>query len=280
MDSRKTSVEKAIEYIEKNLNETLDLYKIAKVAAYSPYHFSRIFKQVTGENIKDMIKRLRLAQSTRELIYQDSSITNIGLNIGYETPSSFNKVFKQIFKMNPSEYKKKTEENLQKSFQKLQIEPAIIKIEENIYTYFKRSLGEYNDAATKAWNNLIQQGELNDDTIKLSNKRYFGLCYDNPKITEYDQMRYEPCISISADGKKTLSPKKIRILPKGEYAILKYNGDYDDLYDIWFQFYGWVYYKNLELDNFPPIEEYLDNPKDILNRKIVYNTTNLLLKIL
>jgi len=114
----------------------------------------------------------------------------------------------------------------------------------------------------------------------MSYKRYFGLCYDNPKITEYDQMRYEACISISNNNKKALSPNEIRIIPKGKYAMLKHNGNYSDLYDIWFQFYSWIYEKNLELDNFPPIEEYLDNPKDILNGNIVYNTTNLLLKVL
>lgn len=56
-----------------------------------------------------MIKRLRLAESTRDLIYQNSSITEIGLDVGYETPSSFNKAFKQIFNMSPREYKQQTE---------------------------------------------------------------------------------------------------------------------------------------------------------------------------
>jgi AraC-like DNA-binding protein len=109
MDYYNSSIKKAIKYIEENLNEQLDLNNISKAASYSPYHFSRVFKQATGENINNMIKRLRLAQSTHELLFQNSSITEIGLNIGYETPSSFNKAFKKLFNMSPREYKKQTE---------------------------------------------------------------------------------------------------------------------------------------------------------------------------
>ena len=279
MESSHPSIEKAIEYIEENLNEALDLTEIAKVASYSQFHFSRIFKQATGENVNNMIKRLRLAQSTRELMYQKSSITEVGLNVGYETPSSFNKVFKQVFNMSPSEYKKKTEENLKNYLLELQTEPEIIYIEKEIYMYFDRSLGEYNDAAISAWGKLIKYSELDENNIKFSKKRYFGLCYDNPKITEYEKMRYEACISMQIDESKLLNPKQIKILPKGRYAVLKFIGDYYDLYEVWFHFYGWIFNKKLQLDNFPPIEEYLDSPIDVLNGKVVNYTTNLMLKL-
>ena len=279
MESSHPSIEKSIEYIEENLNEALDLTEIAKVASYSQFHFSRIFKQATGENVNNMIKRLRLAQSTRELMYQKSSITEVGLNVGYETPSSFNKVFKQVFNMSPSEYKKKTEENLKNYLLELQTEPEIIYIEKEIYMYFDRSLGEYNDAAISAWGKLIKYSELDENNIKFSKKRYFGLCYDNPKITEYEKMRYEACISMQIDESKLLNPKQIKILPKGRYAVLKFIGDYYDLYEVWFHFYGWIFNKKLQLDNFPPIEEYLDSPIDVLNGKVVNYTTNLMLKL-
>ncbi|WP_458699412.1 GyrI-like domain-containing protein [Sulfurospirillum sp. 1307] len=279
MSSKNSPIQKAIEYIEKNLHETLSLNEIAKVASYSPFHFSRIFKQETGENINSMIKRLRLAQSTHYLMYRNSLITEIGLDVGYETPSSFNKAFKQIFNMSPREYKLETENNLKKYIKKLKTEPIIIDFKEDIYTYFDRSLGEYNDAAISAWNKLITQIELNKVELEFSDKRYFGLCFDNPKITEYEKMRYEACISVNKDEQNQINLKKIKILPKGKYAKLKFCGDYEDLYDVWFQFYGWIYKKQLELDNFPPIEEYLDSPKDILNGNTLVNTTNLLLKI-
>ncbi|WP_421717171.1 AraC family transcriptional regulator [Arcobacter arenosus] len=280
MDYYNSSIKKAIKYIEENLNEQLDLNNISKAASYSPYHFSRVFKQATGENINNMIKRLRLAQSTHELLFQNSSITEIGLNIGYETPSSFNKAFKKLFNMSPREYKKQTEENLKNHFQELKIKPEIIDIKEDIYTLFDRSLGEYNDAAIEAWNKLISKEEhLKEINYEFLGKRYFGLCYDNPNITEYDYMRYEACLLLDNEELPKIDSRHIKILPKGRYVVLKYIGSYDNLYNIWFQFYGWVYNKNLQLSNFPPVEEYLDNPEDILEGNIKYNTTNLMLKL-
>tara|TARA_B100001063_G_C16725468_1_gene536120 strand:+ start:93 stop:539 length:447 start_codon:yes stop_codon:yes gene_type:complete len=145
--------------------------------------------------------------------------------------------------------------------------------------YYDRSLGEYNDAAISAWSKLIKQSELDKNSIEFSNKRYFGLCYDNPKITEYEKMRYEASISMNEDKLSSLNPKQIKVLPKGKYAILRFIGDYYDLYDVWFQFYGWIYNKNLQLDNFPPIEEYLDSPIDVLKGRVTNNRTNLMLKL-
>jgi AraC family transcriptional regulator len=277
MDIRQESIKKTVDYIENNLNEQLNLNEIAKVASYSPYHFSRIFKQVTGENLNNMIKRLRLAQSTKELMYDKSAITHVGLNVGYETPSSFNKAFKQLFGISPTEYKKKTKENLKKYLKQLKTSPEIIDISKEISVFYGRCLGEYGYAATESWGKLIKKVE--SDNMKLCNKRYFGLCYDNPNITQFNQMRYEACITVDKQEIDYIDKKKLKVLPKGEYAILKYDGSYDSLYDIWLQFYGWIDKENLQLDNFPPIEEYLENPKDIINGKISKTTTILMLKL-
>ena len=278
MDIRQKSIEKAIKYIEKNLNEQLDLNAIAKVASYSPYHFSRVFKQTTGENINNMIKRLRLSQSTHKLMYQKSAVTQIGLNIGYETPSSFNKAFKQLFGMSPTKYKEKTKLNLEKYIQDLQTHPEIINIPNDIIVLSERFLGEYNDAAICAWNNIIKTVDSNKNHIVFDKKRYFGLCFDNPQITRYNQMRYEACITLNEKEAKYI--RKTKILPKGQYAILNHEGNYDDLYDVWLQFYSWIYNQNLQLDNVPPIEEYLESPKDILQGKVIKGTTYLMLKLL
>ena len=44
------SIKKALNYIENNLQEDIDLSAIAKEAGYSLYHFHRIFKGIVGDN--------------------------------------------------------------------------------------------------------------------------------------------------------------------------------------------------------------------------------------
>ena len=267
-------VQKVIDYIEAYLNEALDIEHLAKVAGYSPYHFSRIFKLQTGENIHSMIKRLRLAQSTHKLLYQKESVTQVGLNGGYERPSSFNKAFKQMFGLSPTQYRQNTTQNLEKYRQKTPLELQIVTLEEEIQTYYHRKIGEYNEAALGAWGALIKTMEKQG--FDFDNRRYFGICYDNPNITQHHQMRYEACLTLSNNE----TPMPIQSIPKGRYVVVEYQGDYDDLYDMWITLYSWIDYHNYRLDDFPPLEEYLDNPKDVLAGTPKYNTTRLMLKIL
>jgi len=274
MNLQEESINKAIQYIENNLSEELSLDEVSEVVAYSPYHFSRLFKQFTGENIMSMIKRLRLAQSTRELLHKDSSITEIGLNVGYETSSSFNKAFKQVFGYSPSVYKKELEENLKRYKRKLKDEPKIVTVEKEIITIFSRATGEYGEAAFQSWQRLIALSD--EKSLNFENKKYFGICFDDPTITEYKKMRYEACLSID---NKTEDYKKYsyKSIPKGKYAVLKHKGDYEELYEIWLQFYGWIIEKNLKLADFPPFEEYLNNPKKVLQKETTDFETNLYL---
>ncbi|RTZ50494.1 AraC family transcriptional regulator [Chryseobacterium arthrosphaerae] len=48
---------KTIQYIDSHLDADLSLEKIAEISAYSPFHFHRIFKLVTGETLQNYIIR-------------------------------------------------------------------------------------------------------------------------------------------------------------------------------------------------------------------------------
>jgi AraC family transcriptional regulator len=97
------SLEKAINYIETHLNEDIDLSCIAKEAGYSLYHFHRIFKSVTGDSIKDYIRKRRMTEAAKELVYTDSPIVEIGIKYGYESREAFSRAFEKVYGRNPSE---------------------------------------------------------------------------------------------------------------------------------------------------------------------------------
>ena len=100
------SIYKVILYIEKNYNQTLTLEELSKVASFSKYHFHRIFKSITGETIGEYIRRVRLQNSTHKLSTSKLNITQIALDIGYETNASFSKAFKERFGITPKEFAK------------------------------------------------------------------------------------------------------------------------------------------------------------------------------
>ncbi len=87
-----------INFILINLKEDLPLEKLAAVANYSPFHFQKIFKQVTGESPKQFIIRSRLETAAHLLImHEHKSITEVALENGFSSPANFARSFKDYF---------------------------------------------------------------------------------------------------------------------------------------------------------------------------------------
>ncbi len=79
---------------------------LASVVDMSPDHLSRMFKKHTGGTIKDLINRLRIESSLKGLQCIDKKIVEIAFDVGFESLSSFNRIFKKVKGITPSEYRK------------------------------------------------------------------------------------------------------------------------------------------------------------------------------
>jgi AraC-like DNA-binding protein len=93
-------------YIEKNYMEDITLDTLAEIAGYSKYHFSRIFKQYTGSSHIEYVNKTRINVAQKLLLDPDISITEVAMNSGFTSITSFNRVFKEIKHCTPSEFKK------------------------------------------------------------------------------------------------------------------------------------------------------------------------------
>ncbi len=96
-----------LDYIDAHYMEDLNLEEIAAQIGFSKFHFSRLFKQYTNFTFCDYLcyRRLRAAESL--LVQPDLSVTEIALQVGFSSISTFNRVFKQKKKCSPSEYRRK-----------------------------------------------------------------------------------------------------------------------------------------------------------------------------
>ena len=61
-------IEKAINFIEDNLMEKIQVDVIAEKAFFSKYHFIRIFAATTGETVGNYLRRRRISKSSKQLI--------------------------------------------------------------------------------------------------------------------------------------------------------------------------------------------------------------------
>jgi AraC family transcriptional regulator len=98
-------IKRAVVHINRNFDHRCRMDKIADRACFSPFHFIRVFETIMGESPKQYIVRKRLALAGLYLLERKLRITDIALTVGYETPSSFCKVFKSHFGMSPRRFR-------------------------------------------------------------------------------------------------------------------------------------------------------------------------------
>ena len=100
-------INKAKSYIQKNYVHEISLEEIAQHVAVSPYYFSKLFKQETGENFIDYLTQVRIEKAKEMLRTTDLSMKMIARRVGYKDPNYFSRVFKKVTKMKPSDFKQK-----------------------------------------------------------------------------------------------------------------------------------------------------------------------------
>ena len=78
---RKKLINQSIDYIMRHLDENLSLDRLAAQFYISKYHFSRIFKEETGESVYAFIKRCKVDQSAIDMkLSPTKAITDMGLD--------------------------------------------------------------------------------------------------------------------------------------------------------------------------------------------------------
>ena len=95
-----------LKYIEQNYANDITLEKLADIAGYSPYHFSRTFKKYSNTTFINFLNRRRIKAAELLLLESGSSITDVAMQVGFASLTTFNRVFKSINGCTPSEYKK------------------------------------------------------------------------------------------------------------------------------------------------------------------------------
>jgi AraC family transcriptional regulator len=102
----KSRINRVFEFIDQNLESDLSLNKISEIAFFSPFHFHRVFKFVTGETLKEYITRRRIEKSASDLLHKNITATEIAHKYGFSDNSSYSRTFKKYFGVNPTEFKK------------------------------------------------------------------------------------------------------------------------------------------------------------------------------
>jgi len=92
-------------YVERHIADELSIIRIASLFHFNPAYLSRLFKQVSGQNLSDYIEEARIRQAKLLLAAEDLRVHEVGARVGYESPHSFTRFFKKATGMTPQEYR-------------------------------------------------------------------------------------------------------------------------------------------------------------------------------
>ncbi len=94
----------AVNYIEENIADTIDMEKVAKIAGCSSYHFQRMFTYMAEVPLSEYVRKRKMSLAAVEIMNGDKVI-DVALKYGYDSPTSFNRAFKSIHNIAPSKMK-------------------------------------------------------------------------------------------------------------------------------------------------------------------------------
>ena len=95
----------SVEYIAKNFRNEISLEKMALDLGVGKYVLSRMFAKTFHCNFNKYVNGVRLNYAVAALENTQDTITNICFDCGFESQRTFNRVFKERYRISPSDYR-------------------------------------------------------------------------------------------------------------------------------------------------------------------------------
>lgn len=91
-----------LQYIEATYQEELSVEALAEMAGLSRFHFSRLFKELTGRSVTDYVNGIRIGRAEYLLYNTTLTISEIALAAGFHDIYYFSRIFKKYKQMAPT----------------------------------------------------------------------------------------------------------------------------------------------------------------------------------
>jgi AraC family transcriptional regulator len=259
-----------IEYIDRHLDQTLDLATLAGVAHFSDFHFHRLFHALTGEPLGDYVRRRRLELAAVRLRSQPAvPVLDVALGVGFGSTESFARAFRARFGCTPTLYRKSKHDQLaRKAGQAPRFElrktggnpkPEFamknVKLVDRqpVSVAYLRLTGPYGPAIGKFWMDTVAPWM---ETNNLYGRDRYGISLDDPSVTKPSACRYDACIA-SPEGETLTGHPQRKVIPGGRYASLPFKGTGAEIGAAWDALLrDWLPQSGLQLDARPFFEYY------------------------
>ncbi len=243
-------LQKAVDFIENNLDKDINFSKVAQEVGMSPFYFHRIFSAILGISPTTYIRNRRLTVAAQEISKNNENILDIALKYGFESHEAFSRAFKNFHgvapkfaKTNGNEFKNYSKVDINLEFNSINPNKVLnYRIEEKDTFRVAAILKDFNldikNEIPEFWKELKNNGTLQ----KISNdstKNVLGICIGTQNVFEY-QYGIGREIEETDDIEDIESKLGMRVIeiPKCEWVVFKCEGqDEKDINELWQRIY-------------------------------------------
>ncbi|MBP2311424.1 AraC family transcriptional regulator [Azospirillum soli] len=256
-------IERVVTHIGAHLDEPLDLERLAAIACFSPYHFHRIYRAMTGETAADTLRRSRLHRASGDLVRGTDEIARIARRAGYGSVEAFTRAFGQSYGISPAAYRRQgrlvppvpTDQNPEAIMHDVTIRDL-----PTVRVAAISHAGPYMEIGT-AFERLYTWAAARG--LMGPQVRSFAIYYDDPEAVPPEKLRSKAALMLDLKAVEDGAVQMIEI-PGGKHAVLRHKGPYAELEGA----YRWLYRDWLPTSghtpaNRPCVEEYLNSCRSL-----------------
>lgn len=292
MEAYKKRIVKAIRYIDDHLDTDLSLQKIAEVGAYSPFHFHRIFRLVTGETVQQYISRKRTERSAFYLaLRKQVSLKDIYLQLGFSSHAAFTKTFKNHYGQSPSAFRKSVPEHFHqirlqesKNGQADAVFSTYLCNIETLLNWTKMNLKinvahlpEMNLAAVMSLGiahvessySILIDWAKREKLFSGENVKMISVYHDSFKVTPADKVRIHACMLLDKKLDKQEGEVFAETIEAGKFIVGTGEVTLHDFEKSWVSLFLWMKENNYSVRKALPFEIYHTNFKEHPEGKMI-----------
>lgn len=224
------------DYIQQNLDEAMSTTMLCERAAFSPFHFHRVFQARLGVSVTQYIQLTRLKRASYRLAFEaNKRVIDIAMEAKFESPEAFARAFKRITGQTPSSFRAQPNWPHWHSIFDLPLIPTIggtemtVRIVEFPTTdiAFARHQGPAEKVLETAGKFIAWRKTTGLSPVETS--KTFGIPYSDPKTTPAEDFIWDVGGSISGDVPENPYHVRKGQIPGGRCAVLRHHGSHDTL---------------------------------------------------
>jgi len=257
---------RVLDHIDAHLADDLRLETLADVAAFSPFHFHRVFRAWTGETLLDFVRRRRLEVAGGRLRHAPrDSVTTIAFAVGFESGEAFSRAFKQHFGMTPTAWRRggqllwERRQRMMRTRQPVGLHgrqhyPVVLKQLPECEVLYWREQGRYDTMVSQAWAAFMPRIAA----LGLAGQVRLGMGLDDPDIAPVSRCRFDACVVLPPNWHEPVSGAVSRKrVAGGLHACLAYEGTGPSMQHAWRQLLNdWLPTSGLMVRDLPFFETY------------------------